>query len=148
MNHGTTSCYRNQKCRCAACKEANRVYNASYRKTHREERVAYQESHREEIAVTAAVWREAHPEQCKGYVSNRQVAHDEYLAQFLTPCEHCGATEDVGWHHAEPSTKLYSVANMRSKPKKVIDEELAKCICLCRSCHARHHMLERLSASK
>ncbi len=48
-------------------------------------------------------------------------------------------------HHLDPSTKLFSVSDgvKRGCSARRMLAELAKCICLCCNCHAKHHAEER-----
>lgn len=43
------------------------------------------------------------------------------------------------FHHRDPSTKAYSVANMKSMRWERILEEIAKCDVLCANCHSIEH---------
>jgi len=56
-------------------------------------------------------------------------------------CEHCGYDRYIGalhFHHIDPSTKLFNLAQMTSKSEKLVREEVAKCVLLCANCHAEH----------
>ena len=60
----------------------------------------------------------------------------EILLQKLGgKCVECGCTETLEFDHIDPSTKSFNIAAGYTKPKKVLDEELAKCQLLCVSCH-------------
>lgn len=58
-------------------------------------------------------------------------------------CESCGETRSdaLEFHHVDPKEKKSSIANLvhRSVPIPVIKAEIAKCICLCASCHKVVH---------
>ena len=64
------------------------------------------------------------------------------LVQSLkTPCAKCG--EDRPWviqfHHIEPSTKKFTIGSGHTYSKKVLQEEVSKCVCLCSNCHDEFH---------
>ena len=143
VQHGTCSCYTNQKCRCDLCKAAQKEYKATYREKNRDKRIAYTAAHKEEIAANDSAYYAAHKEEMNAYSASYRAARYaelcEYVEQFETPCEHCGSTTDIHWHHVDPSTKLCGIADMSHKSRVEIDTEIAKCICLCRSCHKKLH---------
>lgn len=52
-------------------------------------------------------------------------------------CGWCGATNELEFHHRDPSTKLNH--RIWSWSSKRIEHELRKCIVLCRPCHDKGH---------
>lgn len=69
-------------------------------------------------------------------------------------CEKCGDTDQFGFlhfHHIDPSTKVFSIGQMRSiitSFDSFIEQmvpELSKCSLLCPSCHVREHLLMGLN---
>lgn len=66
-------------------------------------------------------------------------------------CEVCGESRwwCLDFHHKDPSTKDMAVSSMVSntKSKKAILEEIAKCVVVCRNCHADIHHKERHNIS-
>lgn len=60
-------------------------------------------------------------------------------------CENCGYCKSVRaltFHHIDPSTKSFGIANAHCRSWEVVQAELDKCIMLCANCHAEEH--ERL----
>jgi hypothetical protein len=70
--------------------------------------------------------------------------HRAYLRNRLKdhPCAKCGGVSEL-WHHVDPSTKRKDVAGMSGYRRELVDEELAKCVALCRSCHMKMHEINR-----
>ena len=62
---------------------------------------------------------------------------------LLTPCEDCGAFDPrfMDWHHNTDAPKVAGIGEMvrRRFQWETIQEELAKCICLCSNCHRIRH---------
>lgn len=58
-------------------------------------------------------------------------------------CADCGATPDdpseLHFHHADPSTKVASVADLLPRTRTTLDAEIAKCVVLCADCHRARH---------
>ena len=81
-----------------------------------------------------------------------------------TECSRCGADPGyakLDYHHPDPDTKLFGIAEMvkviqtgRLKNKRYFEtdeyihllEEMAKCVLLCKRCHAKHWGRERRAA--
>jgi hypothetical protein len=65
-------------------------------------------------------------------------------------CEVCGYDKNVGaidFHHIDPSIKDDNVNTIaRTRGKQALSDEIAKCIILCKNCHADFHHLERTSS--
>jgi predicted P-loop ATPase len=61
----------------------------------------------------------------------------KYIESKKKPCLFCGETEQIEFHHYDPTKKENTVSSFRSYKK--IDEELEKCWCLCSSCHKKLH---------
>ncbi len=69
---------------------------------------------------------------------------DEFIHSLLRSCVDCGEDELrlIEFHHRDPSTKLGSVTDMRSQRWTAgqIVAEVAKCDCLCPTCHRKRHL--------
>ena len=81
--------------------------------------------------------------QCK---SCYNVWRAEYRAKIAklqndlkTPCIRCGEddTTCIDYHHIDPSTKKYAVANCRTEKSMLV--EIKKCVCICSNCHRKLH---------
>lgn len=62
-----------------------------------------------------------------------------YIDSKKTPCEHCGSIENIHFHHVDKSTKIARVSKLTNRSRQTIQAEIDKCICLCASCHTKHH---------
>ena len=69
----------------------------------------------------------------------RRKLHD-YVETLKTPCAKCGNDHPyvLDFHHIDPSTKKFDIGHWY-KTKDAINEEVKKCICLCRNCHQTFH---------
>ena len=57
-------------------------------------------------------------------------------------CYVCGYNKYVGaldFHHLDPETKDYNIAQLRSYSFDAMKEELDKCVLLCKNCHSETH---------
>ena len=56
-------------------------------------------------------------------------------------CFDCGRKTNLVFHHANPSTKSFEMADARrlNKSFKEIRQEVDKCWLLCRKCHPKYH---------
>jgi len=61
----------------------------------------------------------------------------DYIKSLATDCLFCGSTNNLNFHHVNPNEKSIEVANATSKKK--VNEEVAKCWCLCEGCHTKLH---------
>jgi len=132
-------------------KEDKKEYNKEYRELHREEikkykkeyDKKYRELHREEIKK----YRELHREETKKYNEKHNKKHKNILRALSLEikskgCIRCGYKDNMRkllFHHVDPSTKKYNIANLWSRTIKQHKEELDKCVVLCFKCHAAVH---------
>jgi hypothetical protein len=70
-----------------------------------------------------------------------------YIQSRKTDCQHCGA-KDTEWHHLDKSTKRFNLGGPLQYSIHTIQQEIDKCICLCRSCHAAVHREEKSAQAK
>lgn len=56
-------------------------------------------------------------------------------------CVYCGGRKHLEFHHLTGSKKVASVSRMVHDlyPQELIEDEIDKCILLCRKCHGREH---------
>ena len=62
-------------------------------------------------------------------------------------CTKCGESDIacLDWHHTDPTKKEGSVSFLLSNnSKKMILEEIEKCVCLCSNCHRKLHYYNRV----
>lgn len=66
----------------------------------------------------------------------------ELLWSLKTPCVKCGEDRKcaIDFHHIDPTTKTVTLSSP-SIGKSTILQEVKKCICLCKNCHAEFHYL-------
>ena len=92
-------------------------------------------------------YRASHPEYCEreraqraAYRAARNVAWRAELHRMLanSGCADCGK-EAVHLHHIDPATRHKNVSDMGDYSQSMRDAEIAKCVPLCASCHARRH---------
>jgi len=108
---------------------------------------------RESYSTAKAVkkWKENNINKSREYdrlrkqeqVKERRAFINEYKSKCS--CGKCGDTRPyvLDFHHLDPSTKLFDLGNASTKGIKTIEEELKKCITLCRNCHSEFHYLEK-----
>lgn len=77
---------------------------------------------------------------CRAWALENKRWFEEYRAGLS--CEDCGSTEDLHFHHLDPSQKSFVVCNnYRTKEARLA--EMEKCIVLCASCHKAAHRAMR-----
>jgi|ERR1700676_5646895 hypothetical protein len=52
-------------------------------------------------------------------------------------CETCGSQEDLQFHHRDPETKCFTLADGSSFSDQKFWNEVLKCELLCRKCHEK-----------
>ena len=87
---------------------------------------------------------------CAGnQAKERQRALKEFCVSILgDKCNHCGYDKYVGaldFHHKDSESKEFELSSVKftnfRKPenRKILIDELAKCLLLCRNCHREEH---------
>lgn len=74
----------------------------------------------------------------------RRARDKAWLHEQKTPCIKCGESRPwvIDFHHVDPKTKSFQVSTVaREKSKATVLEEIKKCVCLCKNCHAEFHYL-------
>lgn len=138
-------------------REAKRAYCAAWYQDHREEQLAYQKRryivHGDALRAYRREYCDEHGDSIRAYqadyyLANRvallekQAEFTEWLQILRTNngCEDCGTHEGrLHHHHLNPSTKRYNVSEMYSHSLDALEDELEKCVVLCRSCHKKRH---------
>ena len=83
-------------------------------------------------------------EKRKAQIKKRCDEHQSKLRaiKLENGCAHCGTKEEASelqFHHVDSSTKEFNISRERSLGWKKIEEEMAKCIVLCRECRINVH---------
>lgn len=74
------------------------------------------------------------------YLKERSDALIEACKQQLGGCcSRCSETENLQFHHIDPSEKLFNISNARSFSFEAVQAELLKCVLLCLKCHKAEH---------
>jgi hypothetical protein len=84
-------------------------------------------------------YRQSHKDEIRSY---RRGSYNDWFKELKRSlsCVDCGESRAVclDFHHIDPSTKISNVSQMviGSFSKELIIQEIAKCIPLCKNCHA------------
>lgn len=101
----------------------------------------------EKFKAYGRTYHEKHKEE-----RNKQDAEYRKRVQGLkTPCVKCGDTRlyVIDFHHIDPSEKSFNINRKSSKKDfSVIEEEVKKCVCLCRNCHMEFHYFYGMNPKK
>jgi hypothetical protein len=65
------------------------------------------------------------------------------VEEFGGCCQRCGYQSDpraLVFHHIDPSTKSFTIAQRLSASLKTLRKEVQKCVLLCPNCHTEHHL--------
>lgn len=117
-------------------------------------RLWYQ-NNKEHSRAVQAVYVNTYPERVKAtrdkrhdkklvYEKSRYQRGKEYIESLKSPCAKCGNDRKylMDFHHINPDTKKFNVSEgATGRAFKAIDEEVAKCVCLCRNCHTEFHYI-------
>ena len=80
-----------------------------------------------------------------GYRDRQRELFKEYyekVQSLKTPCAKCGESRlyVLDFHHIDPKEKSFNINRKVSKSDfSVIENEVKKCVCLCRNCHMEYH---------
>jgi len=81
-----------------------------------------------------------HPERCGNVIAKQ---HRQWIDNYKRQrcCMICGEKEIVclDFHHLNPEDKDYSIGNLVVFSIERIIQEIAKCILVCKNCHAKIH---------
>lgn len=135
-------------------KEERDAYDAAYQASHKAERCAYYatyyQGNREAILAQSVAYRAEHGYAIAEKQRQKQAEFTDWL-QILRAnngCEDCETHEGLlDHHHVDPETKKYQVSDMCNYSLDALEDELEKCVVLCRACHAKRHVAMRLTAA-
>ena len=104
------------------CKDCCSEYRRNHRNTDREYQRIYYRKHNE----TKKQYRKYKLEQ---------------IHKLKGACVKCSESRPyvIDFHHIDPSTKEFEPSQMINASNVKLSDELKKCICLCRNCHAEFH---------
>lgn len=73
----------------------------------------------------------------------RYYRKQKFIDDRKTPCVKCGEKRlrCITFHHVNPAEKEFTLRQNRKSSLKVIEQEIAKCVCLCLNCHNEFHHL-------
>lgn len=121
---------------------------------HKDKFKEYREKNKDYIKEWQAEYRATHREELKEYYreyylqraeARRTELRNETLRihELKSPCVKCGENKPyaIDFHHINPSEKECEVSQLRSMKTERVRNELKKCVCLCRNCHAEYHWL-------
>ena len=106
----------------------------------------WRERNKDHVLAYAKTYRKEHPEEHK---EAKRICVERIKQHVLSlksgGCTICGYNEDphnIHFHHTNPSTKTKGIKNAvrYGWSKERIDEEVAKCIVVCASCHQKIHL--------
>ena len=99
--------------------------------------------HKDKNNIDPEILREEWRQQSLERIKQRRVFMDEYKSKCT--CQKCGDNRPyvLDFHHLDPSTKSFDLGEASKKGIKAIEEELKKCITLCRNCHSEFHYIEK-----
>ena len=81
-------------------------------------------------------------EQAHQYYLKRKSYNAAIVKEYLANgCAECGEMEpaELEFHHKDPSTKIRTIKSYLGRSTKLLEEELDKCVVLCRVCHYNVH---------
>lgn len=74
---------------------------------------------------------------------NRMHTHFNFINSLKQPCVKCSDSRFyvIEFHHIDPTTKLFTISDGQKshKSKEDVENEVKKCVCLCRNCHKEFH---------
>lgn len=129
------------------CKECDKENNHVYYNNNKERLIEYQRDYtnnnREKVREYQNKYADLHKNERKIYLKNLFDDKRDVLNTLKYPCVKCG--EDRPWiidfHHIDPSTKSFGISDKYRGDINLIKEEIKKCVCLCRNCHAEFHWI-------
>jgi Zn finger protein HypA/HybF involved in hydrogenase expression len=99
----------------------------------------YQNKDKEVSESQKQYWRE------KALQHNKERRHFVKEYKSKCSCKKCGDARPyvLDFHHIDPSTKLFDLGDTSKKGIKKLQEEIDKCVVLCKNCHSEFHYLEK-----
>ena len=102
--------------------------------------------------------KEYHANRSREYYLKRLMEWYEWLEEIgKNRCEMCGFDDHpkaIDFHHVEPKDKSFGIGKFTNgrmcndQNKKIVKQEIDKCICLCANCHRIKHFVDANERSK
>lgn len=132
--------------RCKTClTEDHKQYREKYRDVVNKRARRYDLTHPEKTKERQKRYRESHRTQINEYARLKTARKREWIRSCKTDCVKCGESRKhiIDFHHIDPSKKKinFGTNSTVSKGKMSLIDEMLKCICLCRNCHADFHYI-------
>ena len=127
---------------CKECyKQNNRDYYTKHRKDVIEKVRQYVESNRERVREYQNKYSYFHKEDRKEYLKTLSDEKRDFLNSLKYPCVKCGEKRPwmIDFHHISPKDKSFGISDRYRGSIDAVKEEVKKCVCLCRNCHAEFH---------
>lgn len=133
----------------------NKNYYASYyqnNKLKHSDRVKeYKEQNPEKSKQYVKKWEEKNKEYVKEQNRLNKVKQNKKKRDFVNDykktcsCKKCNESRwyILDFHHVNPTEKSFELGNAPKHSIKKIQDEIGKCITLCRNCHSEFHYLEK-----
>lgn len=110
----------------------------------RTKRLEYNREYQRRLMASDPAFRARHHELVRAGKQRRKQQAQEIIAGFrANGCQYCDEREPccLDAHHLDPATKDRDIGAMVSGHvgRDRLVDELKKCICICRNCHAKLH---------
>lgn len=132
--------------RCKVClSEDHKLYREKNRDMVNEKSKKYDLSHPEQVKERGKRYRELHRNQINEYARLKTATKREWIRSCKTDCVKCGESRKhiIDFHHINPTEKKinFGTNSTVGKSKQSLMDEMIKCVCLCRNCHADFHYI-------
>lgn len=99
----------------------------------------YRKANREKFREYQKIYYHKNSEAKKQYRTDKRGE----IHKLKYPCVKCGEGRPyaIDFHHINPSEKEFEPSQIITASNTKLLEELKKCICLCRNCHAEFHWI-------
>ncbi len=88
---------------------------------------------------------------CKACANKLESARYQEKKAFINsqrqPCAKCGDSRIyvLDFHHIDETQKEFTIGRLKKGSKKILQEEINKCISLCANCHREFHYLNSIN---
>lgn len=137
-----TQLYCSRKCKS---RRDNQAHYATHREYHKDKHDKYRKAHPEQMKGYAAKRRRLYKNDIANAFRRRHIERRDWILSIKAglKCARCGESRPMclDFHHLDGAAKEHNISTMIGKhhPKERILVEIAKCIVLCRNCHAVEH---------